>query len=191
MPFSSRTRVVPQWSATRFHDLHPEASRALFHDSFPLRPRPDYSPCEPRARSVARPKGGTDRAFTVPLAKVVLDLLRRRREENFKLFPDDQGWVIPMRNTNGHVTCIQETKEQRDEKRQKVGHLPSPHRLRDTFATAGHEAKLHPMDLKLLMNHALRGGDVTAGYVRPSVDHLRDAAEAIAAILLGRMRPAA
>jgi len=39
--------------------------------------------------------------------------------------------------------------------------LPSPHRLRDTFASAAHEARIHPMDLKILLNHSLPGGDVT------------------------------
>ena len=65
--------------------------------------------------------------------------------------------------------------------------LPSPHRLRDTFATAGHEARLHPMDLKVLMNHSLPTGNVTEGYIRPSVEHLRDAAERVAEFLLERM----
>lgn len=38
------------------------------------------------------------------------------------------------------------------------------------------------------MNHALPTGDVTMGYVRVSVDHLREAAEKIAAFLVGKMR---
>ena len=70
----------------------------------------------------------------------------------------------------------------------KVEHLPSPHRLRDTFATAGHEARVHPLDLKVLMNHTLPAGDdVTEGYIRPSVGHLRGCVEQVAAFLLERM----
>jgi integrase len=135
-----------------------------------------------------RPKGGEDRAFTVPVAQEVLDLLWRRREENPVLFGDDQGWVFPSKDIRGRVTHVAQTKEQRyDDLGRKVGFLPSPHRLRDTFATAGHEARLHPLDLKILMNHTLPAGDVTEGYIRPSVEHLRESAERIAAFLLGRM----
>lgn len=131
-----------------------------------------------------KPKGGEDRAFTVPVAQVVLDLLRRRREENM----DDGGWVFPSRDMRGRLTYVQQAKEQRyDAMGRKVGFLPSPHRLRDTFATAGHESRVHPMDLKVLMNHALSGGDVTEGYIRPSVEHLREAAEQIARFLSARM----
>lgn len=70
----------------------------------------------------------------------------------------------------------------------RVGHLRSRHRLRDTFATAAHAARIHPLDLKVLMNHRLPAGDdVTEGYIRPSVDHLRGCAEQIAAFLLAKM----
>jgi integrase len=34
-----------------------------------------------------KPKGGEDRAFTVPVSRAVLDILRRRREENAIIFP--------------------------------------------------------------------------------------------------------
>jgi hypothetical protein len=62
--------------------------------------------------------------------------------------------------------------------------LPPPHRLRDTFASAAHEARVHPLDLKVLMNHALpETGDVTEGYIRPSLDHLRDTVKEIASFL--------
>jgi hypothetical protein len=47
---------------------------------------------------------------------------------------------------------------------------------------------VHPLDLKVLMNHALPAADdVTQGYIRPSVEHLRVSVEAIAAFLLGKM----
>lgn len=146
------------------------------------------------ARTVHRPKpkGGEDRAFTVPVSEAVLDILRRRRDENHMLYPDDGGWVFPTRNMRGKVTHVSQAKEQRyDNLGKKVGYLPSPHRLRDTFASAAHEARVHPLDLKVLMNHTLPAGDdVTEGYIRPSVDHLRGCAEQVAAFLLERMRDA-
>jgi len=74
----------------------------------------------------------------------------------------------------GETTHMIEANEQRYEAGRKVRHLPSPHRLRDTFATAAHEARVHPLDLKILMNHALPAADdVTLGYIRPSIEHLR------------------
>ena len=114
------------------------------------------------------------------------------------LYPDDGGWAFPSKDRDGNITHIREAKEQRyartkpGEPKRKVEYLPSPHRLRDTFATAAHEARVHPLDLKVLMNHTLPASDdVTEGYIRPSVEHLRGAAEAVAAFLLGRLRPAA
>lgn len=80
-----------------------------------------------------KPKGGVDRAFTVPLSAFALGILRQRRAENSKLVPDDGGWVFPTRNMRGEATCVQEMKEKPIE---PFGKIPSPHRLRDTFATA-------------------------------------------------------
>ena len=134
-----------------------------------------------------RPKGGEDRAFTVPLAAVVLELLRRRRRENAEV-GDDAGWVFPTRDREGRITHVVEPKEQRYVGGRKVSWLPSPHRLRDTFATAAHEARVHPLDLKVLMNHALPAADdVTMGYIRPSVEHLRRGVVAVAGFLGARM----
>jgi integrase len=134
-----------------------------------------------------KPKGGEDRAFTVPVSTQVLDLLRRRRDGNHVLYPNDGGWVFPSRDMKGRPSHVAQAKEQRyDPTGRKVGYLPSPHRLRDTFATAGHEARLHPLDLKVLMNHSLPAGDVTEGYNRPSVEHLRESAQRVAEFLESR-----
>ncbi len=98
-----------------------------------------------------RPKGGEDRAFTVPLARVVLALLAPRARPS--------GWVFLARDRAGRETHVVEAKEQRIVGGRKVRWLPSPHRLRDTFASAAHEARVHPLDLKVLMNHALPAAD--------------------------------
>ncbi|MCI0589041.1 MAG: hypothetical protein L0323_19665 [Planctomycetes bacterium] len=47
------------------------------------------------------------------------------------------------------------------------------------------------MTRKVLLNHALPGGDVTDGYVRPSGDFLRGEVERVGAFLLARMAPPA
>jgi len=135
------------------------------------------------------PKGGADRAFTVPLSAHVLGLLARRKLDNLRWFSSDGGWAFPTRDRSGSVTHVQEAKEQRYERREdgtyaKVGSLPSPHRLRDTFATACREAGVGMMETKALMNHRLPEEDVTEGYIRLSEEHLRGCQERVTAFLL-------
>ena len=129
-----------------------------------------------------RPKGGVDRAFTVPVAGRVLDVLQNRRSENIVLFGDDGGWVFPARSRKtGKVSHLVEGRAAPHQ----VG-VPTPHRLRDTFATAAREAGVGFLELKVLLNHATPSGDVTAGYIKPSVEHLRTCTERIAAFLAER-----
>ena len=77
----------------------------------------------------------------------------------------------------------------KEKPKEPFGLMPSPHRLHDTFATAGHEAQIAPLDLKLLMNHILPKGNVTEGYIRPSVEHLRDTVELVGVFLAERLWP--
>jgi integrase len=130
------------------------------------------------------PKGGEDRAFTIPLASAAQEILRRRHEQN----PDpDAGWVWPSTDRRGRIAPVAQVKEQRYVGGKKVNVLPSPHRLRDTFATAAREAGVDMFETKLLLNHALPTGDVTWGYQRPSMEHLRACAERIAEFLVERV----
>ena len=88
----------------------------------------------------------------------------------------------------GGVPHVPQVKEQRYVGDQKLTTVPSPHRLRDTFASAAHEAGVDPLSLKVLMNHVLpASGDVTQGYIWPSTVHLRTQAEKVAAFLQERM----
>jgi hypothetical protein len=65
--------------------------------------------------------------------------------------------------------------------------MPSPNHLRDTFISAAYESGIPEPAIECLVNHALPGGSVTLGYYEPSVEHLREAAERVAAFLLARM----
>ena len=58
--------------------------------------------------------------------------------------------------------------------------------------SAAHDCNVSPLDQKALANHALPSGDITEGYIRPGLEHLREVAEKIAAFLLGKagQRPA-
>jgi hypothetical protein len=87
--------------------------------------------------------------------------------------------VFPAFGRTGGVTHVSELKEEGQ---------PSPHRLRDTFATAAHESGVALLDTKTLMNHQLPGGDVTEGYMRPALEHLRRQHEKIVRHLQERMR---
>jgi len=137
-----------------------------------------------------KPKGGEDRAFTIPLSEAVLGLLRRRREENAVLYPDDGGWVFPTRGKRGRVQPVNQVRELRYEPgtRRKVPILPSPHRLRDTFVAAAVESGVGAVQLKALINHSLPANpdDVTQGYYRPSMEALRDAIEKTTRFLIDR-----
>ena len=130
------------------------------------------------------PKGGSDRAFAVPLSGTALGILRHRQRQNQILFPDSP-WVFPAQSKSGH---IEEPKEQRQRNGKKVAHLPSPHRLRDTFTTACAEVGLSSYDIDVLTNHRPPKGTVTAGYIRQNTDHLHKCQKKVTAHLLERVR---
>lgn len=139
-----------------------------------------------------KPKGGEERAFTVPLCAHLLAMLAQRQLGNRILCTTgDKGWIFPTFDRQGVVVPLAEPKEQKyaeqpDGTVKKVGYLPSPHRLRDTWATAANECGIDLVSVMTLMNHALPTGNVTMGYMRPGVEHLRAGVEKIAAFLLGK-----
>ena len=118
------------------------------------------------------PKGGKDRAFTIPLPDVCVEILKRRKEEN-KIVFDKSEWAFPTFDAKGNPTHIKEPKEY------KRG-LPSPHRLRDTYTTAANAAGLSPYDIDVLTNHRPPKGSVTAGYIRQDFKHLKKEQQKIA-----------
>jgi len=111
-----------------------------------------------------KPKGGEDRAYDMPLSDFLEGIIQRRITDNPILYGQSCDWVFPAFDRDGRVGHVSEPKEKG---------RPSPHRLRDTYATAAHEAHVPTLDQKILMNHMLpEGGDVTEGYKRPSWDYL-------------------
>lgn len=124
------------------------------------------------------PKGGEDRAFDIPLSSFLVELLGRRKQENPVLFGKRCPWVFPTLDRHGRVSHVAELKE---------AGQPSPHRLRDTFATAAHEAGVSLFDIKILMNHALPISDVTEGYMRPTMEHLAKQQEKISRFILDKL----
>jgi integrase len=118
---------------------------------------------------IPNPKGGKERAFILPLSDKLVEILARRKDENEPFFPDSP-WAFPAnRSKSGHIS------EPKLKPAQKaiVGVDFSIHGLRHTWMTAANAADLSPYDIKMLANHSLPKGDVTAGYIGAHVEALR------------------
>src|SRR5262249_51241131 len=74
-----------------------------------------------------RPKGGTERAYTIPLSRFVTELLKTRKEANAALRADSP-WVFP--SEEAECGCLQKPRND------KQG-LPMAHALRHTYRTHG------------------------------------------------------
>lgn len=135
-----------------------------------------------------KPKGGEDRAFTVPLSPFTLGILRHIQRHNEKHWPRCP-LVFPCRRSNGRIGPLDDVSWQRTVKGKKTRMLPSPHRLRDSYASIAHDVGVPALARKILMNHVVEaGGDVTDGYIRPSLDALRIHQEQVSASLLKLVR---
>ncbi|EPO4284808.1 tyrosine-type recombinase/integrase [Pseudomonas aeruginosa] len=127
------------------------------------------SVCEARASDldlssrrlhVPKPKGGTARSFDLPLSGPLADLLSHRLTENPKLHRKSP-WIFPADSKSGHVSEVAQ---------HELGGLTG-HALRHTYATLALQAGVPIAELKFLLNHA--AGNVTMGYLNPTLDHLR------------------
>jgi integrase len=110
---------------------------------------------------IPNPKGGKKRAFKLPLSEYLVNILKERKKENEILFPGSP-YVFPSWGKKGYIT----------EPREKFKIVFSIHGLRHTYISAAQAAGVPLYDIKLLTNHALPKGDVTAGYITPSLDAL-------------------
>ncbi len=123
---------------------------------------------------VPKPKGGTARAFDLPLSKALQDLLAHRDAEADAI-KRKTPWLFPSDSRTGHVQEVQQ-----EELDGLTGHA-----LRHCYGTLAVQAGVPLLELKYLLNHA--SGDVTMGYLNPSMDHLREHQERATAYVLGRL----
>ncbi|MBG4701573.1 tyrosine-type recombinase/integrase [Pseudomonas aeruginosa] len=109
---------------------------------------------------VPKPKGGAQRAFDLPLSGPLADLLGQRQSESPRLHRKSP-WLFPADSKSGHVAEVAQ---------HELDGLTG-HALRHTYATLALQAGVPIAELKFLLNHA--AGNVTMGYLNPSLDHLR------------------
>ena len=120
---------------------------------------------------VPKPKGGAQRAFDLPLSGPLADLLGQRLRESPRLQRKGQ-WLFPADSKSGHVAEVAQ---------HELDGLTG-HALRHTYATLALQAGVPIAELKFLLNHA--AGNVTMGYLNPSLDHLRGYQERASAYVL-------
>lgn len=109
---------------------------------------------------IPKPKGGTARAFDLPISGPMADLLSHRLAENSKQYRKN-SWLFPADSKTGHVSEIAQY-----ELNGLTGHA-----LRHTYATLALQAGVPIAELKFLLNHA--ANNVTMGYLNPTLNHLR------------------
>jgi integrase len=116
----------------------------------------------------AKTKSGTK--LDLPMSDFVYKMLARRRAIG------DTTFVFPANSSSGHV---EEPKFPLHQVANECGVVVSTHDLRRTYVTVAESADISVMALKGLVNHSL-GNDVTEGYVKMSVERLREPAQRVA-----------
>ncbi|MCR9096293.1 MAG: integrase family protein [bacterium] len=126
------------------------------------------------------PKGGRKKAFTLPLSRTALEILERRRQDRLS-----EEWAFPaVRRGNGAANACGPLREYRESEIE----VPSPHRLRRTWATAAAELNVNFVTIQLILNHARPKDNVTFGYVSPSLESMRAECNRVSQFLSERMK---
>lgn len=140
-----------------------------------------------RVLHIPKPKGGTKRAFDIPLSRSMIACLARvRRAGRIVNARNADEWVFPgdlsrSRRNGGPLSAghIVEYREDRDALPKWGGDL------RQTYKTLSSEAGLSKTDVMILMNHA--DGDVNDGYMtrnKVAEDYLRAQQEAMSRYIM-------
>ena len=133
-----------------------------------------------RMLRVPLPKGGSKRAFDLPLSGAMLRCLWRARRAGRILHSREAGeWIFPAATPKGHIA-------EHKEKRHLLSHWGGD--LRQTWRTAAQIVSLSDIDASLLMNHSL--GSVNAGYITSAAlrDHLGGCQERVSRHIMAALR---
>lgn len=142
-----------------------------------------------RTLDIPDPKGGEARAFTIPLPKICVAILERRRTTNrTALGRADDGYAFPAIDADGEVGPIGDLRQQVHEGK-KHTRFPSEdvHTLRRTWESVAHETGITELDQHVLSNHAYGSHNVNATYIAQHIDHLRACADRIERALRDRL----
>ena len=133
-----------------------------------------------RLLSIPRPKGGEEKAFDIPLSRLMVRCIIRAIRLGRSMYPEQsRTWLFPADSKTGHLV---EHKEERDVL-SKWGND-----LCQSYRTLAQAAGVSELDIHLLMNHSLPG--VNAGYItrdRLLRDHLRKQQERISAVVIDKV----
>jgi len=131
-----------------------------------------------RILHIPHPKGGTNKAFDIPLSKPILrSILRTIRIGEMLFSEQSEIWLFPADSASGHMV---------DHKEDRTILSKWGNDLRQTYRTMAQVAEVSELDVHLLMNHSLRG--VNAGYItRDGLvrGHLRKQQERISTTIIG------
>lgn len=146
----------------------PTAIKTIRHEHIDWRQRLVHIPC---------PKGGSKKAFDIPLSRPMIRCLLRVIRLGRILYPEQAAfWLFPADSDAGHLV---EHKEDRAVL-SKWGND-----LRQSYRTLGQVAGVSELDIHLLMNHSLPG--VNAGYITRDQllgGHLRKQQERISRLVM-------
>lgn len=131
-----------------------------------------------RILHIPAPKGGSKKAFDIPLSRPMIRCLIRAIRLSRAMHPEHAGqWIFAADSESGHIA---EQKEDRSVLSKWANDL------RQTFRTMAQSVEVPDLDIHILMNHALAG--VNAGYITRSAlmeGHLRRQQERISGAILG------
>lgn len=149
-----------------------------------------------RLLHIPKPKGGGEKAFDIPLSRLMIQCMLRTMRIGREAFPAQARiWLFPAESESGH---LEEHKENRpdapgaepakDTGREKVFLSKWGNDLRQTYRNLAQVAGVGDSDIHLLMNHSLPG--VNGGYLtrdRLTRNHLRAQQERISAVVLDQV----
>ena len=129
---------------------------------------------------IPMPKGGTKRAFDIPLSREMVLCLVRTMRFGRQMYPSQAAeWIFPADSASGHLV---------EQKEDRATLSKWGNDLRQSFRTIATAAGVSEFDAKLLMNHAIPG--VNAGYItrhKLLEDHLRSQQQAISSAVFAAL----